>query len=492
MLASHDSFIKLTDSSLFHYFHLFHSKNVAASQRPPPAAARASPSTANASLPEQASVGWNSVGSPSLMKSSPSFKPDKAKYTSEFKSRIAVGNQGGSFTNYQPVGNEMSSASWRSFASSTVEDWEKLGKDTHLDAFEKPVNSPAINKTPEQNEAIKFNTTATSNYTWGGDIGDSSRGKMHNEVNGDAWTQEQDRPDTMQMPMNQIPIRKVFSGPRILNPDDEGDSNSDGDEDYDYDNDYTDFPVLNMNKMGGIQESSTPTKSLVHQLSTYVDGEFLYEEDGNRELSMLLLKSPDDLDKINIPPPGTDYTVTLGYHFAKANNKQLLKAIQLYLSTGESYTAIIEKCCYVNNFDNIRKTKFGQLLIDPNIKRICWFPDIIQAEMIEKVGFPVGPCVDLSFRANNDNPEDEFMTFSQAITFYLEDWPDKALYEDAKQDYGGLNAKKFSSSCWDRDTLPNAVLRYSALQGLTAHAVYLETLRAFHVDDEHFINEYEG
>lgn len=467
-----------------------------------PAVTRASQSSGNTpQLSDQASGAWNS---PSSIKSSPSFKPDKAKYTAEFKNRITVGNQGGSFTNYQPVGNEMSSASWRTFASSTIDDWERLGKDTPLDAIDRPIhpstsssssnnnnnNKPAADQ-QQQTERIKFNTSAHSNYNWGGQIGDSSSGKMHDDNNGkDGWMHEENRPDTMEMPMNQIPVRKVFSGPRIMNPDDDGESDSD--EDYDYDDDYNDFPVLQMNKMSSIQETKAPQKSLVHQLPTYVDGEFLYEEDGNRELSMLLLNSPDHLDMINIPPPGLNYTVTMGYHFAKASNKQILKAIQLYLSTGESYTVIIEKCCYVNNFDNIIKTKLGQLLTDPNIKRICWFPDIIQPEMIEKVGFPIGPCVDLSYRANNDNPEDEFMTFSQAISLYLKDWPDRSLYEDAKKDFDSLNAKKFSSSCWDRDTLPNVALRYSALQGLTAHAVYLETLKAFDVGDENFMYEYEG
>ncbi|KAL0578000.1 hypothetical protein ABG067_008767, partial [Albugo candida] len=105
------------------------------------------------------------------------------------------------------------------------------------------------------------------------------------------------------MPLNQIPIRKVFNGPRVMNPDD--DMSSDDDDDVEDDNDYdnSDFPFLKMDKMSTVDTTKykLPPQSIVQQLETYVDGKFLYGDEGEGELSMLRLDKPEHLNMIDIP-----------------------------------------------------------------------------------------------------------------------------------------------------------------------------------------------
>lgn len=441
---------------------------------------QSSPRTIQAS-PHQANAQANSWNSP---KASPSnnnatlspntntYKPDKSKYSTEFKNRITVGNQGGSFTTHRPVGNEVSSADWKSFVDTSKMTWEQK-IDIPLTAITQLKSSPSSNT--EQPESTKFNTTVRHDYSQNNIVGTAK----------DAWAQEE-RPDTMEIPLPQLPVREIF-GPRAMNPDD--DMSSDDEDDYDDDYDDSDFPILNMNKMSGVADNKykPPAKSTVQLLPTYIDGVFLFGNDGEGELSMLRLSKPQHLDMIQIPEKS--YTVTICYHFAQVKDTYVaLKALQLYISTGESYTVILDQCCFVNNFESVRKSKFGYLLTDPGVKRICWAPQTLNGHIEKRIGFPLGRCVDLSERANTDLPDDQdVMSFSQAVDYYLSEWPDLSHFKDAKKDFDDLNTKKFSSSCWDRDILPTTVLTHSALQGLTANALYLETLKKIDIPDDQFM-----
>ncbi|KAG2196062.1 hypothetical protein INT47_008156 [Mucor saturninus] len=412
-----------------------------------------------------------------------SCKPDKNKYTNDLKNRINVGSQTGSFTTWSPSNkNEMSSASWKSFASTSIKDWGE-GKDTSLGAIE-TVSTKETSPIPEP---IPFNTTVQSNYPRGGNIGDSSTGKMKEM---DNWAQEDERPDTMQMPMNQIPIRTTFSGPKVINPNDDNDDEDDEDDDdyIGHDNFDAGFPILKMNM--AIQDKSQTKKiDSGKPLPTFVDGIFLYSEDGDAELSMYIMTKPEELDMIRMPPKDQDFTATICYHFISSNNQRIIKAIQIYLSTGDSYTAMVEKTFMMKKPGTFKHTKFAQLLTDPSIKRVCWCPSFIEEEMYRLLGFTIGPCIDLMNRANFNREHPHYFSFIGAVDYFLQDWPDKKQFDDAKADYDAIIAKKFSSTCWDREKLPDAVLTYCALQGLAAYTLYCRTVQQIDAPDSLFMYE---
>lgn len=405
------------------------------------------------------------------------------------------GQQTGSFTWAKPKSDEMSAHSWSSFASNSVKDWDQ-GKDTDLVAISSPaamaaaVSATTTTITTTTTVTKKFNTSV-SNYTQGGQTGNSATGQMHNREE-DNWTRKEERPDTMTMSMNQIPIRTKFSGPRIINPNDadfvsdnDDEDDDDQNDDSDDDQDVDDLPSLKMSSTATVTAQPDQPAQSVEKLPTFVDDKFLYSDDGNGELAMLKLTKPEHLDMIEIPEE--DYTVTVCFHFVPRNNTIELKALQLYLSTGASYTAIIEQACLLKDRQHLKQTKFGHLLTDPNIKRICWCPDFIEEEMMVKLGFVMGGCIDLSQFANFGRDDTAVFSFISAINHYLREWKDKDQFLESKKDFEQSSGKKFSGTLWDREKLPHNVLEYCALQGLAAHQLYVETKRLLNPPEQDFI-----
>ncbi|KAI9269432.1 hypothetical protein EDC94DRAFT_513588 [Helicostylum pulchrum] len=417
-----------------------------------------------------------------------SCKPDKKKYTSDLKSRIQVGNQGGSFTWAPETKDQMSSKSWKSFVNSTIDDW-KNGKDLTMDALMNPTISKDQQRQEEaSSSSVKFNIKVQDNYTRGGKIGDSETGTMNTESLNN-WETKEERPDTMQMPMNQIPIRTQFTGPRLENPLADDHESDDDDDDYDDDDHSQEFPIIKGNIPLTRQTQVKSKSQIIESFSTFVDGKYLYGKDTEPELLMLRLTTPEELDMVYMPPEGTDFTVAIGYHFVRGTRGFVLKAIQAYLSTGESYTALVEKTFMMRPLRSLKNTKFGRLLTDPSIKRVCWSPSYIEEEMLKKLGFTFGPCIDLAFRANHGR--EETLSFMQSVDHYSHDWLDRKQFIEAKKEFEAMNAKKFSSTCWDREKLPELVTTYCALQGLAIYCLYQKTLKVIDEDDRSFMYSIE-
>lgn len=426
-------------------------------------------------------------------------KPSKEKYASEFHNRVSVGDQGGSFAWSKDAVDGVGAALWASFANSTGDKW-KNGIDSELKDLEKEeakrkaaaAAAAAGASTGPVKESIKFNTTA------GVVAGHRAQDALDDD--GDNWSKQDERPDTMEMKMNQIPIRKDFSGPRTMAPYD-GESESDDDDDDDDDeNPYDHFGASSSRRLSekdaiidniGLKMKFTPEPEVAkHQravdaLETFVDAIYPHSFDRNQELAMLTLESFEQLDMIIVPDQ--PFTVTICFHTVESKSKIfVLKALQLYLSTGESYTCVLEKACEIRNRPRFKSTVFGRLLSDPSIKRVCWYPEFIQESFVQILGFQMGPTVDLALKVlENDAP----LSFAAAVEKYLKDWPDLVKYFELKESYDGWtnsSSKKFGGSCWERQKVPEEVLEFCALQGLTAYALYQKTLElSFGNDDEY-------
>ncbi|RCI02868.1 hypothetical protein CU098_004470 [Rhizopus stolonifer] len=317
---------------------------------------------------------------------------------------------------------EMSAASWSSFATSSNDKWEK-GIDTDLDEIEK---AP---KVAPQGASKRLDTTVASHgsHMMSGSVGNSDTGKMHpnqTEVV-DNWTAQEVVPDTMEMRINQIPIRKTFTGPRVLNPD------------------------IRIRAVAVNLKQTKPkavSEQRLEDSPTYMDGVYV---SGDYDIEDVMVHSVMEASHLNsIRIPTVPFIVAVCFHLAEIKSGVLvLKALQLFIkpeneSTGESYTVLLEKACFQHGAS--RDTNFGKLLTDPFIYRLAWYPEFIEKQMYQKLGYVMGPCLDLVYKANSDEDRNLY-NFAEAVEHYLKDWKDLELFFEAKKDYdNALYSKKFS------------------------------------------------
>ncbi|KAI8638699.1 hypothetical protein BD408DRAFT_422679 [Parasitella parasitica] len=410
-------------------------------------------------------------------------KPKKEKYATDFKNRVMMGDQNGAFTWSQDATNGVGTASWTSFASSAGNKWDQ-GIDSNMTDWElAKQNSQGTTPQTTKMESIKFNTVVSSTAGGGG------QNAPKNGV--DNWASLDKRPDTMEMMMNQIPIRKKFSGPRTMHPDDgdsdtednDDDDDDDDDDDNDNDNDVDDDPYFNRKRssqkdivaanvglrLSLLDTQTSKSQKALEKLPIFVDYMFPYSFKSNQELAMFTLTKFEHLDMIIIPDE--PFSVTICFHIVESKTTRFtLKALQLYLSTGESYTCVLEKACEILNKPRFQSTAFGRLLSDPTIKRVCWYPEFIEDSLVQILGFSLGPTTDLAVKVIEDHP----LTFAGAVKKYLADMPDTDMYFELKEGYDKSTAigKKFGGSCWEKQKLPEEILKYCALQGLIAYTLY--------------------
>ncbi|KAI8360909.1 hypothetical protein EDC96DRAFT_445035 [Choanephora cucurbitarum] len=361
----------------------------------------------------------------------PNKSQDSISYS--WKPVSIIHGQTGAFTWYDDSGSkEMGPASWASFATSSNQKWNQ-GIDTQLDEIERApkISNPNVSK--------QFNINVNP-Y----DTSMNAEGK-------DSWNVKEVLPDTMEMRMNQIPMRKVFTGPRVMNPNDSLSDDSEDEISY--------------------SKKSTPKKAKASSSKKYVD------EDNDDEINIHSVMEANHLNSIEIPTE--PFTVAICYHFAESkSSNHFLKAIQLFIKcssdpVGDSYTIVLEKACFKDR--SLKDTNFGRLLTDPSIQRVCWWPEIIEEQTYQKLGFCLGPTIDLNVKVNSDEDR-SVLTFAKSIDAYLKDWPDLYQLHEAKDEYdNAVNSKKFSGTPWDNKRIKEGVLRYSALQGFGAYALHKAT-----------------
>ncbi|OBZ85484.1 hypothetical protein A0J61_06465 [Choanephora cucurbitarum] len=370
----------------------------------------------------------------------------------------------------------MGPASWASFATSSNQKWNQ-GIDTQLDEIERApkISNPNVSK--------QFNINVNPYDA-----------NMNAEVK-DSWNVKEVLPDTMEMRMNQIPMRKVFTGPRVMNPNDSLSDDSEDEFNYSkkstpkkakassskkYVDDDNDDEVsmigLKIKNFGKFEQQKTKEHTTIN-LPTFVDSVFISPEFNTEEINIHSVMETNHLNSIEIPTE--PFTVAICYHFAesKATN-HFLKAIQLFIKcssdpVGDSYTIVLEKACFKDR--SLKDTNFGRLLTDPSIQRVCWWPEVIEEQTYQKLGFCLGPTIDLNVKVNSDEDRPMY-TFAQSIDTYLKDWPDLYQLHEAKSEYdNAVSSKKFSGTPWDNKRIKEGVLRYSALQGFGAYALHKAT-----------------
>ncbi|KAI8380339.1 hypothetical protein BD560DRAFT_421371 [Blakeslea trispora] len=437
--------------------------------------------------PNVSNNSWNNTTS---ARSSPiiSNNSTRSKKEEDQQTRTTIlHGQTGAFTWFDDSNSkEMGPASWASFATSSSEKWGR-GIDTQVEELEK---APKVSN-PNTTKQFNINVNPYDSNMNSGEK--------------DSWNVQEVQPDTMKMRMNQIPIRKVFTGPRVMNPDDSLSDESDDEaayvqktkpkkgkasrnnkqtmEDDDDDEDsMVGLKIKNFEKF----EQHKPKEHTTMNLPTFVDSICISPKFNTEEINVHCIMEGIHLNSIEIPTE--DFTVVVCYHFAESKSSHnALKAIQLFIKSSDdpvcdSYTVVLEKACFKDR--SLKNTKFGRLLTDPSVRRVCWCPEIIEDQTQHKLGFCLGPTIDLNVKVNFDENR-PVLTFAQSIDSYMKDWPDLYLLHEAKAEYDSIvGSRKFSGTLWDNQRIKEGVLRYSALQGFGAYALHraTENLEIFEED----------
>ncbi|CEG79665.1 hypothetical protein RMATCC62417_14105 [Rhizopus microsporus] len=385
-----------------------------------------------------------SVNSPSSGSNRKIFqsKPTKDIYNTELKTGNA--SQSGEFSWDQSKAAERAEESWREFADKSQVLWEKK---IDIDPKEIDTRPPSSSPNPQTSrQAQKFNTVAipynnnnnnnnNSNNEWGTPSETTDKGQSS------SWEVEEERPRSMRMPMNQMPIRQHFSGPKVNNPDDLDDDDDDDD-----------------------NNTETATQ-LTEDLPTFVDTAYL--ADSPYTLYMHKCNMPEHLQMIAIPEK--DYTVTITYYKVSIENRPTLKALQLLIATDESadsYTIVIDQACLYPA--TLKDTKLGILLSNPDTKRLVWYGENLYSDMDKQLGLTMGASQDVSSILEKGNVSN----FNDAVNYYMKDWKDYDQYKEKQKARQGVQERKFSNSLWDEKNLRPAVLEYSAFSGLALYKLY--------------------
>ncbi|KAG1145987.1 hypothetical protein G6F37_005111 [Rhizopus arrhizus] len=404
-------------------------------------------------------------------------KPSRDRYRADLKNRVTVGDQSGEFT-WGPVNkDELAEESWSHFAKESEHLWDK-GIDADLKDIEKksPVASPAktaaATKTTVTTETDTKATSTASTPPYQANKKFNTTAKAWNDpksIPSDDWETVDERPRTMEMPMNQIPIRSRFLGPKVSNIFD------DDDDDDDDEDDDTHGPEK--------------AKKTEEEWTTWVDD--VYLEDIPNSLSMHIINKPDQLDMVQIP--SEPFLAAITYHATSLDKNDtkptvLLKALQIFIATettGESYTIVLDQACLLKDRDRLATTKVGYLLTDPKVKRLIWFMEYIRDSFKDRLGFPLGPSIDVSYITIAD--QDQQLTFPQAVDIYLNHWPDYKEYCKTKKEKEKASHKSFGYAPWDEKKLRRHELEYSAFGGLALYKLYKSPKSIDIADEREFV-----
>ncbi|KAI9246542.1 hypothetical protein EDC94DRAFT_664904 [Helicostylum pulchrum] len=187
----------------------------------------------------------------------------------------------------------------------------------------------------------------------------------------------------------------------------------------------------------------------------------------NSRIFVIQLDTPNSLHTISIPSAESDYTLAITYHTVTRKSVVVLKALQLYMSTGVSYIVLIDRTCLLKNLHKIKDTAFGFLLTDTSVRRVCWNPDYIQKAMEQQTSLTIGSCVDLS----RSFKQLDLSSLDDVFNHSLQGWQDKVQFNDLKRTFEEIKTALCNRSC-----LPITAKQYCAIEGWAVYSLYLATL----------------
>lgn len=372
----------------------------------------------------------------------------------------------GAFAWSTPENGEMDEESWKDFVDSSKKLWDR-GQDTKLDWDEMGKKGAQKPKRDTQSDIIRFNTTPMP-----APVMNWAQGNQEE----DDWDKTDVRPNTMIMPLKNVPkIKSKSRGPRVILPYDSDFDNTEYEEEDDGDDVSEESDASDKQQKRAKAKMTAKAAEETKESDALVDD--LYLDDGKIIHMYLITRSEQIFDiggNVMWEEP-SNIKVAITFHIQKivdrSNNTRLLpKALQLYLAnTSESYTIIFAGVYDVQKF--IRGTMLEKLLTDPEIVRVTWGLGYILQDIEERLDLKFGPLRDLSIAFSAFDG----LTFSHALDKYCSDSPNLQTYQGAKRNVLDIENRKFSSTIWDRDKIPELAVEYSCLQGWVLHHLYEKT-----------------
>ncbi|KAI9250451.1 hypothetical protein BDA99DRAFT_522548 [Phascolomyces articulosus] len=308
----------------------------------------------------------------------------------------------------------------------------------------------------------------------------------------DSWDTKNEQPQAMRMPLRNIPKVKVKGknrqrGPRVVNPYDDMMSSSDEDES---DEDISMSDTDDASSLYGTQKINNNNNSINNKVpidETYrddlhLDGESVHVHliQNDLQLSTVQLNNEKDFSLHTYHQDGSPQQLQSKVVFITPLLRQvvhregtievLLKGLQIYVAaTEESYTLLTDRL--LNRNQEIQHSELGHVLVDPSVTRVVWGITIVERQIQERLGFSLGPCIDLAWVFNEmfGSPENP-ITFNKALDMGLQNTKNRDIYHDLSETYH--SRKKFSGSPWDQERLQSSVLHYSAMQGWLLSALF--------------------
>ncbi|KAI7887187.1 hypothetical protein K492DRAFT_173530 [Lichtheimia hyalospora FSU 10163] len=365
-------------------------------------------------------------------------------------------------------------ATWNNLAESSKNDWDR-GVDVELNWSEVERRDAEQVKSTPAAETVKFHTSVHGHQI-------ASWASQQKKTREDEWNTEDARPTMMQMRMNPLPkikSKQKAKGPRVIIPGDDDDFSEDDDDDDDDDDDLS---------TGSSEATGDDINHVVQIEETYKDDIFLSEQGA---IHVHLIRDVAQLT--TLPPIDNQQSLTaaIGVQAHRVVTREgvpelHLKALQIYVSTGEAYTILTDHVHVLtgnNNREKIQSSTIGYILTSPNVRRIMWGFQFVADELQHRFGFEPSSMVDLAVCYNDTVGQDDkpISVWDAASEFANESLQqDLDMLHGYKNDMDALQHRKFSSSIWDKERVPEVALRYSAMQAWLLHHIYERTLERGH------------
>lgn len=362
-------------------------------------------------------------------------------------------------------------ASWNNLAETSVSEW-KRGADVELDWTQMEQHNTEQAASTQPAETVKFHTSVH-----GQQVVSWASQQQPKKIGGeDNWDTADAKPTMMQMRMNPLPKFKTkhkSKGPRVIIPDDDDFSDDDDDDDDD---------------VSTTSDETTDDEVAVQVEETYKDDIFL---SGQGAIHMHLIRNVAQLatlPRLDDKQQSLTAAITAQAHrvVTREGVPELhLKALQIYISTGDAYTVLTDHVHALigNNREKIQSSTIGYILTSPHVRRVMWGYQFVADELQHRLGFEPGAMIDLAVCYNDNVDQDgkPVSVWDAALEFANGSFQqDLDMFRDCKHDMEGLQQRKFSSSLWDKERVPEAALRYSAMQAWLLHYIYERTLERGH------------